>query len=147
MAGVCCFREGCLSDLGGHGKVAQILLSAGADSNASGWGSDALQAELACDNEEGAQVLLLDASSDEDNTERYRTALEAASVNGHGEVVQILLDAGADINSMGKFGTALIGTRHFGKKKVMQMLLDAGADVDDDTREYVQEEGWDLTKY
>ncbi|RYP67000.1 hypothetical protein DL771_007496 [Monosporascus sp. 5C6A] len=60
----------------------------------------------------------------------YGTALHAASVKGHKEVVEILLDKGAGINTQdGSYGTALQAASVRGRKEVVEMLLDKGADI------------------
>jgi hypothetical protein len=60
----------------------------------------------------------------------FNTALEAASVEGHDEVVQQLLDHGADVNAQGgPYGNALQAASRFGYSETVQKLLDHGADV------------------
>ena len=60
----------------------------------------------------------------------YSNVLQAASLGGYKEVVQMLVNKGADINAQGSFYSnvlqaALLG----GHKEVVQMLLDKGADI------------------
>jgi hypothetical protein len=60
----------------------------------------------------------------------YGTALQAASAEGHKEVVEMLLAKGADVNVEGGFyGTALQAASRGGYKDVVEMLLAKGADV------------------
>ncbi|KAF9784160.1 hypothetical protein IL306_008313 [Fusarium sp. DS 682] len=59
---------------------------------------------------------------------RYGTALQAASSEGHPEIVQLILDNGVDINAQGgEYGNALQGTPY--KRKVVQTLNHEGADT------------------
>ncbi|KAK3351860.1 hypothetical protein B0H65DRAFT_137399 [Neurospora tetraspora] len=60
----------------------------------------------------------------------YGTALQAASFQGHKEIVEMLLDKGADVNVQGgDYGTALQAASREGYKEIVEMLLDKGADV------------------
>ncbi|KAL2818111.1 hypothetical protein BJX63DRAFT_440349 [Aspergillus granulosus] len=67
----------------------------------------------------------------------YGNALQAASVRGHKEVVQMLLDQGADVNAQGgQRGNALQAASAGGYKEVVQMLLDQGANVNTQSGSY-----------
>jgi ankyrin repeat protein len=59
------------------------------------------------------------------------TALQAASVNGHIEIVTILLENGADVNLQGGeyYDSALQAASHHGHVETVTLLLDGGADV------------------
>ncbi|KAK1641297.1 hypothetical protein BDP81DRAFT_131052 [Colletotrichum phormii] len=67
----------------------------------------------------------------------YGNALQATSLEGHKEVIQMLLDKGADVNAQGgKYGNALQAASLEGHKEVVQMLLDKGADINAQGGEY-----------
>ncbi|THU89418.1 ankyrin [Dendrothele bispora CBS 962.96] len=76
-----------------------------------------------------ASQLLLDEDADANaQGGKYENALQAASYNGHKNVVQLLLDAGADVNAQdGEYGTALQAAIYKGYEDIVQLLLDTGA--------------------
>jgi ankyrin repeat protein len=58
----------------------------------------------------------------------YGNALQAASVDGHNQVVKMLLDKGANANVHGgKYSNALQAASLRGHGQVVKMLLDRGA--------------------
>ena len=60
----------------------------------------------------------------------FGNALQAASIGGHKNAVQILLDKGADVSAQGGwYSNALQAASFNGNKEVVQILLDRGADV------------------
>jgi hypothetical protein len=62
----------------------------------------------------------------------YGNALQAASLGGYNQVVQILLDKGADVNAQGRhYGNALQAASSGGHNEVVQMLLDNTASITD----------------
>lgn len=75
--------------------------------------------------------LLLDNGADANiQGEDGETALYAAAIQGHKNVVQILLDRGANVNAKGgEFNSALQAASATGNEDVVQLLLDYGADI------------------
>ncbi len=60
----------------------------------------------------------------------YGNALQAASFQGHGQIVEMLLSKGAEVNAEGGFyGNALQAASLQGHDKVVELLLSNGADV------------------
>lgn len=56
--------------------------------------------------------------------------LQAASLSGNSEALQMLIKKGADFNATGGcFGNALQAASSQGHEEIVQMLLDKGADV------------------
>ena len=71
---------------------------------------------------EGAEVNAQDAL--------FGNALQAASLGGHYQVVQLLLENGANINTQGgRFNNALYAASVHGHSQVVQLLLEKGADI------------------
>ena len=118
---------------GGHAELIGLLFRFGADINAKGgvygnalvgaakWGHEAAVIKLT---ENGAK---LNAEGSRD----YPTALYAASLHGHREVVARLLHWGADPNREygdGKF--ALLAAVQGGHKEVVSLLIKYGASLD-----------------
>ena len=87
----------------GHLKVIQLLLEAGADTNAID--ENLATASMAASHNGHLEVvrLLLEAGADANAIdENMATALMDADQNGHLEVVRLLLEAGADTNATDK---------------------------------------------
>ena len=56
--------------------------------------------------------------------------MEAATRNGHKQVVKLLLDKGANVNAQGgRYGNALLAASISGHEQVVKLLLDNDADV------------------
>ncbi|KAJ6037053.1 Pfs NACHT and Ankyrin domain protein [Penicillium herquei] len=67
----------------------------------------------------------------------YGNALQAASLGGHQEVVNLLLDKGAYVNAQcGHYGNALQAASSGGYLQIIKMLLEKGADVNAEGGEY-----------
>jgi ankyrin repeat domain-containing protein 50 len=116
---------------GGHEKVVQILMNAGADVHAQGgYYGNALQAASRGGHEKVIQILMAAGADVHVQGGKYGNALQAASRGGHEKVVQMLIDAGADVNAQGgRFGNALQAASWKCDEKMVQILIDAGADV------------------
>ena len=70
------------------------------------------------------------------------TALQAASSEGHYQVVQRLLEAGADMNvGSGCLRTPLVRAAIYGHEQIVQCLLEAGAILKADDIQVVRREG------
>jgi ankyrin repeat protein len=60
----------------------------------------------------------------------YDNALQAATSEGHHDIVQLLLEKGADVNAQGHlYGNALQVASSGGHHDIVQLLLEKGADV------------------
>jgi ankyrin repeat protein len=107
-----------------------------------GWTDLALASYLGL--KEVVQLILSEEETDvnaydgtyQDYSSNYGTALQAASAEGHGEIVHILLDAGADVNlegdgpyGSGQYGNALFAALARGHKEIVEVLVNNGADV------------------
>jgi ankyrin repeat protein len=57
-------------------------------------------------------------------------AIQAASIEGHEQIVKLLLNQGADVNAQGGlFGNALQAALEGGHEQIVKLLLNRGADV------------------
>lgn len=66
----------------------------------------------------------------------YETALHAAVIEGHTEIMHLLLKEGANVNKEVACDTVLIAAIKKGDEHAVQILLDKGADVNARTRDY-----------
>jgi ankyrin repeat protein len=57
------------------------------------------------------------------------TALQAASAQGHRNIVRLLLQSGADVNAQGANGSALYAAVKNGSEEIVKFLIKHGADV------------------
>ncbi|KAK4220622.1 hypothetical protein QBC38DRAFT_525549, partial [Podospora fimiseda] len=64
--------------------------------------------------------------------DEYGNALQAASLEGHQEIVKLLLDEGADVNAQGGlYDNALQAASLEGHQEIVKLLLDKGAGVNE----------------
>ena len=109
----------------GLSTVTELLLDAGADSNAQGGHyGNALQAASYGGHEQVVKTLL-DAGADVNaQGGEYGNALQAASARGYEQVVKTLLDKGADVNVQGgRYSSALQAATKNGHNHVAKFLL------------------------
>lgn len=120
----------------GDDTIVDLLLKANADPNSGARPRDnqtPLQIASARGYGEIVQ-LLLNARADfdaqlEKQGGQYRTALQAAVMNGHQHIAELLVEVGADVNAQGgEGGTALQAAVARGDEKTVDLLLDAKAD-------------------
>ena len=68
----------------------------------------------------------------------YGNALQAASYEGHEEVVHLLVELGADVNAQGgEYGNALQAASFSGHEKIVHLLVVEGADVNAEGGGYI----------
>lgn len=73
---------------------------------------------------EACRKLLLISQNPDPQSEFYGTPLQAASLNGHLNVVRLLMERGADLNAQsGRYCTALQAAAYTGREAVMDFLL------------------------
>ncbi|KAG5654901.1 hypothetical protein KAF25_010946 [Fusarium avenaceum] len=115
----------------GHEKTAEILLRAGASTNAKGGTNyTALQVASQHGHEKIVSLLLKHGAQVDVHDDLYESALISASNNGHISVIKLLLESDANINAQsGGYGTALQAASYCGKVGVVQTLLNHRADV------------------
>jgi hypothetical protein len=116
-----------------HGKIAKMLLAAGADVNlpSSDERYSALMAAAEEENETIVQLLLESGADPNFRTKKLGVPpLTIASRTGNLRIVRLLLSAGADPNLRDKSDrTALVPAVFEGNEEAMDELLAAGADV------------------
>ena len=78
-----------------------------------------------------ATECLLEEGSDANAAKGYRSALQAASYEGHEDIVRLLLGKGADVNMLGGDypHSAIQLASSGGHEGIVRLLLDKGADV------------------
>ncbi|KAF3272045.1 hypothetical protein TWF217_003860 [Orbilia oligospora] len=83
---------------------------------------------------EAAEYLLMNGADPNAKGGKYGTILQAASVQGHGHIVQLLLSYRGNMGwtAGGGHATALCGASAEGHAKIVRILLDYGADVEAD---------------
>jgi ankyrin repeat protein len=112
----------------GCNKIAELLLAAGADKEASNsTGSTALLCAAQENHYKCVELLLTAGAEKEAKTIRGDTALIFACQDGHAKCAEVLLKAGADPNVTNEQGTALMAAAANGHVKCIELLLTAGA--------------------
>ncbi|KAK1067825.1 hypothetical protein LTR12_007627 [Friedmanniomyces endolithicus] len=115
----------------GHKKIAEILISNGADNAPRGYKSTALQAACAEGHEKTAELLLSHDVDVNAPGQKYGAALQAACAGGYEKIAEMLLSNGADVDAQGgNYGNALQAACAGGYKKIAEILLSNSADVD-----------------
>lgn len=119
----------------GYSRLTKALLDKKVNINAQGgiYGN-ALQAAIARDNNEIAELLLKQGADVNAQGGYYGNALQAAASKRNEDLVEILLKKGADVNAQGgRYGYALLAAAFMGNKEIIEMLLKEGADVNAQT--------------
>ncbi|KAK0932696.1 hypothetical protein LTR29_015734 [Friedmanniomyces endolithicus] len=115
----------------GRKKIAEMLISNGADNAPKGYNSTALQAACAEGHEKTAELLLSHGVDVNAPGQKYGTALQAACARGHEKTAELLFSRGADVHAQGgEYGNALQAACIEGYMGIAEMLLSNGADVD-----------------
>ncbi|KAI9875949.1 MAG: Ankyrin repeat domain-containing protein 44 [Pleopsidium flavum] len=119
---------------GGHLRTVKLLISAGANVNATSpsFGGTALQVAASEGHSNVVQVLLqANANVNAPTSEDGQTALQFAADGGHLEIVRLLLDAKADVNGrpFARQHTPLQAATANGDIEIVRLLLSAGATV------------------
>ena len=97
--------------------------------------------------------MIIALNQGDNSTNWYRgykgwTALHAAVLYGHLNIVEMLLDRGIDINSKANGidingWTALHEAARWGNMDIVEILLERGIDIDDDINKYAPDENED----
>ncbi|KAJ7511655.1 ankyrin repeat-containing domain protein [Mycena galericulata] len=78
----------------------------------------------------GVQALLVKGANVNAQGGYYGNALQAASFEGHTEIMRALLEKGADVNAQGgEYGNALQAASYRGHTEIVQALLEKGTDI------------------
>ncbi|KAF3004398.1 hypothetical protein E8E13_010156 [Curvularia kusanoi] len=115
---------------GGHERIAQMLINAGAEVNEQDEGhiwDNSLRAAIDHGHKQVVE-LLINSGADLNlpSKAEVHTPLETAAFGGHVQILQMLLDAGAETKGNG----ALQIASSIGHEQVVHMLINAGAEVD-----------------
>ena len=122
----------------GHYNIVQLLLARGAEPDAIITSSQrrdyaaALQAASGLGHEAMVRLLInhgADVNLQIPESDRGRTALEAAACNGHIETMRVLIDANAVPDCSPGSGGALLAAWKFGSLEIVELLLRNGANV------------------
>ncbi|KAF7347047.1 hypothetical protein MVEN_01458500 [Mycena venus] len=120
----------------GHEDVVHFLLEAGADVNTLGGVHNSLLQE-ASQNGDTALVRLLVKRGAVVTAGKYVSALHAATLAGHEDIVHLLLDAGVDVNSSsGEYGSALHAASYGGHTAIVRLILEQGAEINASRNDY-----------
>ncbi|KAJ7511648.1 ankyrin repeat-containing domain protein [Mycena galericulata] len=85
----------------------------------------------------GVQALLVKGANVNAQGGYYGNALQAASFEGHTEIMRALLEKGANVNAQGgEYGNALQAASYRGHTETVQLLLEKSADVNAQGGEY-----------
>ncbi|VUC37281.1 unnamed protein product, partial [Clonostachys rosea] len=114
-----------------RGRIAKLLLDAGADSNAlGGYYGKALQHASLRGQDHIVKQLISSGANVSEEVRRYGNGLQAAASGDHIDIVKMLLNAGADVKAKGGYhGSALHAACWDGYNLVVKLLVNNGADV------------------
>ncbi|RHZ46504.1 hypothetical protein CDV55_100412 [Aspergillus turcosus] len=120
-----------LASTKGHGAMVQLLLSKGADSNATTIFSETALMVAALNGHEKIAKLLVETPTcniEAENSNRRR-ALSYAVQGDCEAIVQLLIDRGTDVNHRDRWETALAIAARLGRATIARLLLHHGADL------------------
>ena len=113
-------------------KIAEFLISAGADVSSSFAEYPALPRQSRLGNTDVVTMLLSTGADVNTRDENWMgaTALSGAAQFGHIEILRMLMEAGADVNARDNEGrTALMSASENGHTDIVEMLINEGVDV------------------